>query len=172
MVEDQLFVAIPVGLVHNKDFMRKVLVGKVGAAFCVTIRLELDRPNITCGMLGWMEIWEVSLGWDWFSLDAFEDSILLSLNDLPSTMRFRIVCCLSFRRDISLASCFSKPDLKEQPFRRFEDKEVYSTALQLGLTNLAESQTLFLVYALKQRARIRSNKEATAGGHIGTAKVA
>ena len=115
MVEDQLFVAIPVGLVHNKDFMRKVLVGKVGAAFCVTIRLELDRPNITCGMLGWMEIWEVSLGWDWFSLDAFEDSILLSLNDLPSTMRFRIVCCLSFRRDISLASCFSKPDLKSNP---------------------------------------------------------
>ena len=76
MVDEKLEVAIPVGFVHNKDFIRKVLVGKVGAAFCVTIRRELDRPNIACGMLGWIEIWEVSLGCCccWFSL-AFEDSI-------------------------------------------------------------------------------------------------
>ena len=78
---------------------------------------------------------------------------------------------LEFSKGYLFSKLLFKARSKEQPFRRFEDKEVYSTALQLGLTNLAESQTLFLVYALKQRARITSNKEATAGGHIGTAKV-
>ncbi len=33
IVDEVEVTAKPVGLVHNKDFMRKVLVGKVGAAF-------------------------------------------------------------------------------------------------------------------------------------------
>ena len=87
MVDDKLFVAIPVGLVHNKDFIRKVLVGKVGAAFCVTIRLEFDLTNMLFGMLGWIEIWEVSLGC--WSLDAFEDSILFNSS---KHNEFKFVC--------------------------------------------------------------------------------
>jgi len=39
MVDEKLDDAIPVGFVHNKDFILNVLVGNVGAAFCVTILL-------------------------------------------------------------------------------------------------------------------------------------
>ena len=163
MVDEKLEVAIPVGFVHNKDFIRKVLVGKVGAAFCVTIRRELDRPNIACGMLGWIEIWEVSLGCCccWFSL-AFEDSIF----DLFFQAKRLLNCLLlEFSQGYLFSKLLLEPDLKSNPSEDFLDTEVYSTALQLGLTNLAESSYFVpcrvCVGATVERAfkDIRSNKE-------------
>ena len=66
-VEDNEVIATPVGLVHSKDFVRNVFVGKFKEALGVTI-FPLDfRPSIPWpnkrfeGMLGWIDNWEVSL---------------------------------------------------------------------------------------------------------------
>ena len=48
--------AIPVGLVQSKDFIRKVLVGKVGTDFWLVIRRLFVRASTKCaGILGWID---------------------------------------------------------------------------------------------------------------------
>lgn len=81
--------AIPVGLVQSKDFIRKVLVGKVGTDFWLVIRRLFVRASTKCaGILGWIDNCLVKT---FFSVTLLLFSLLFILSALMESSRILLL---------------------------------------------------------------------------------